>query len=83
MTNPLRIKWDCGPFVYLRRYNPCRWVRIAAIRGPWGSLGLHLHVWPPVQSHLDLHIFWWVVTLGPAAIALRELDTTAGLYIDL
>ena len=32
--------------------------------GPWLSLGLHIHLWPPKDAHLTLHFLWFMITLG-------------------
>jgi hypothetical protein len=39
-------------------------LRIDAFPGPWASLGVHIHAWPPSVAHLDLHLVWCLVTLG-------------------
>jgi len=39
-------------------------LRIDLAPGLWFSLGVHAHVWPLREAHLDLHIVWAMVTLG-------------------
>ena len=39
-------------------------LRIDAFPGPWASLGVHIHAWPPSVAHLNLHLVWCLVTLG-------------------
>ncbi len=43
-----------------RRYG----VRVDPCLGPWVSLGVHAHVWPPHKAHVDLHLLWWLFTFG-------------------
>lgn len=39
-------------------------VRIDQFIGPFASLGVHIHVWPPSRAHVDLHLGWWLITIG-------------------
>lgn len=52
------------------------------VRGPWLSFGAHLHFWPPKEAHFDLHLGWWILTLGPGAECLRraEEEFTRAMY---
>lgn len=43
-----------------RRYG----LRVDGGRGWWASLGVHIHAWPPHKAHADLHLVWWLITLG-------------------
>lgn len=43
-----------------RRYG----VRLDQYVGAWCSFGVHIHLWPLSESHIDLHLFWWLVTIG-------------------
>ncbi len=47
---------------------------VATIAGPWLSLGLHVHVWPLRQSHVDLHFLWWVLSVGPYVASIRAME---------
>lgn len=47
--------WSVG-----RRFG----LRVDTYPGPWVSLGVHVHVWPADVAHADLHIGWWLVTVG-------------------
>jgi hypothetical protein len=39
-----------------------RWgIRIDPFPGPWFSIGIHVDVLHPV---VDLHLVWWLVSLG-------------------
>ena len=46
---------------------------VATVAGPWASLGLHVHVWPLRSSHIDLHLLWWILTIGPYAYEIRAM----------
>ena len=39
-------------------------IRINQNIGPWIAFGVHTHIWPPRQTHIDLHFIWWLVTIG-------------------
>lgn len=39
-------------------------VRVAEYVGPWASLGVHVHAWPPANAQIVLHVGWWVVVIG-------------------
>ena len=39
-------------------------IRLDQYAGPWISLGVHLHIWPFSEAHIDLHIGWWLLTIG-------------------
>ncbi len=41
-----------------------RGIRLDQFAGPWLSLGVHVHAWPAKESHLSLHLGWWLVTIG-------------------
>ena len=47
---------------------------VARIAGPWFSLGLHVHFWPPDKTHIDLHVLWWVFTVGPYVEEIRAME---------
>lgn len=49
------MTWHIG-----RQYG----VRGNSFIGPWMSLGVHIHLWPPRDAHLDLHMLWWLVIIG-------------------
>lgn len=38
-------------------------IRIGQMIGPWVSLGIHTH-FAGSQSHIDLHIIWWLIVIG-------------------
>jgi len=39
-------------------------VRVTQAVGPWVSLGCHVHLWPLGDAHVDLHLGWWLITVG-------------------
>jgi hypothetical protein len=39
-------------------------VRLDYYPGPWVSLGVHVHVWPLKQAHIDLHLPQVIVSFG-------------------
>ena len=39
-------------------------VRVDSSPGWWIAAGIHIHIWPLHEAHLDLHIGWWLVTIG-------------------
>ena len=41
-----------------------RGLRISQFIGSRVSIGIHIHVWPPKEAHVDLHLGWWLVTIG-------------------
>src|SRR5690606_25715073 len=40
---------------------PVKRFRVETIRGPWFSLGIHVDL---QKRYVDLHILWWVVSIG-------------------
>ena len=53
------------------------WLGVVIIKGPWFSLGVHVHPWPLAEAHIDLHILWWVITVGPFCSQLERLEEEA------
>lgn len=39
-------------------------MRVDSSPGWWVALGGHVHIWPLREAHLDLHIGWWLITIG-------------------
>lgn len=39
-------------------------LRIDQSPGPWLSFGIHVRARPLRLAHVDLHIGWWLITIG-------------------
>jgi hypothetical protein len=46
------------------RFGSQRGLLVASYPGPWVSLGVHLHVWPPREAQLNIHAGWWLIIIG-------------------